>query len=252
MEAVMDWAQDFYSKQGAWTGVYAGAPSEHNHSKVAAIGRLVGAGSLRILELGAGGGQNAAATASLGHEVTALELVAAAANNARSLAQGLEAGTLKVIEGDFYQVELVGQFDVITYWDGFGVGSDEDQRTLLRRIASWLRPEGCALIDVYVPAYAASSAGQHMVFGSAERRYGFDAEGCRWLDHWWQTGREEGKVTQSLRAYTPADLRLLLQGTNLQLDTWEPGGGMDWDAGQWRQEQPLERAMSYLARLVAC
>jgi SAM-dependent methyltransferase len=247
----MDWAQDFYAKQGAWTGVYAGEPTEYNHSKVAAIARLAGAGLWNILELGAGGGQNAAATAALGHEVTALELVPAAADNAHSLAQALKGGTLKVVQGDFYQVELEGSFHVITYWDGFGVGSDEDQRSLLRRMTGWLRPGGCILIDIYMPTYAAASAGHHMVFDGAERRYGFDAEGCRWLDHWWQTGHKEEMVTQSLRAYTPADLRLLLQDTNLELDSWEPGGGMDWDAGQWRKKQPLERAMSYLAKLVA-
>ncbi len=100
----MEWIRDFYAKQGAWTGVYGGAPGDHNQAKVAAIARLVGPGPWRILELGAGGGQNAAATAALGHDVTALELVASSADHARTLAASVEGGALQVIEGDFYEV----------------------------------------------------------------------------------------------------------------------------------------------------
>lgn len=42
-------------------------------------------------------------------------------------------------------------FDVIAYGNGFGIGTDLDQRQLLDRIAVWVRPEGHLLMDVFNP-----------------------------------------------------------------------------------------------------
>jgi len=67
------------------------------------------------------------------------------------LAQGVRSGSLVAICGDFYEVDVPGPFDVVAYFDGFGIGSDPDQRRLLQRISSWLTPDGCALIDVFAP-----------------------------------------------------------------------------------------------------
>ncbi len=180
-----------------------------------------------VLELGAGGGQNAAALADLGYSVTAIELVPAVAENALELAAQPRKGHLRVIVGDFYDVELSDRFDIVCYWDGFGVGSDDDQRRLLVRIADWLAPRGFALIEVYTPWYWAGMAGRETEFGGVCRRYGFDAEGSRMLDTWWPVGRDEEAVTQSLRCYSPADLRRLLEGTGLALESVEPRGAYD-------------------------
>ena len=38
----------------------------------------------------------------------------------------------------------------------------------------------------------------------------------------WRVGQEDGAVTQSLRCYSPADLRLLLEGTGLSVVDAEP------------------------------
>jgi hypothetical protein len=46
----------------------------------------------------------------------------------------VSVGSLRAIEGDFYETEPPGKFDVVAYFDGFGIGTDEDQRRLLRRI----------------------------------------------------------------------------------------------------------------------
>ena len=56
--------------------------------------------------------------------------------SARRVAGEVTHGEMSVVQGDFYEVELDGTFDVVCYFDGFGIGSDADQRRLLRR-----RPE---------------------------------------------------------------------------------------------------------------
>jgi SAM-dependent methyltransferase len=166
------------------------------------------------------------------------------------LGEHLSQGDLTVLQADFYSVELPNRFDVVCYWDGFGIGTDSDQRRLLARIASWLAPGGCALIDINTPWYWAQAAGQEMRFGDVVRRYAFDALGCRMLDRWWPVDDEQGAVTQSLRCYSPADLQLLLQGTGLAIQAVEPGGAVDYAAKQYRDRVPLEQAMQYVAHLV--
>jgi protein-L-isoaspartate O-methyltransferase len=127
----MDWAKRFYTRRSKWFGP-TGIFPEHR-ARALEIERLCGRGRKRILELGAGTGGTAAAMADLGHEVVAIELSPVRAVFARELAaQGRTSLTL--LEADFYTVDVPSQFDVVCYWDGFGVGSDADQQRLLRRV----------------------------------------------------------------------------------------------------------------------
>jgi SAM-dependent methyltransferase len=253
----MEWIPAFYDLQTRWTG----AGDRPIHALDRRLAKAIGEarpqreGPLRVLELGAGDGRTAVATAEQGHAVTAVELVPTRVAHARRMARehqdAIEGaqGALTIVEGDFYTLDLDGPFDVVAYWDGFGVGEDVDQRRLLRRVAGWMAPDGVALVDIYTPWYWAASAGLEMAFGSARRRYGFDAEGVRMLDTWWPEDRPDDAVTQSLRCYGPADLRLLLDGTGLRLTGLEPGGAWDAEAGRWEDSVPLGRAMGYRARL---
>jgi hypothetical protein len=90
------------------------------------------------------------------------------------LAAVVSGGSLRAIEGDFYATEPPGKFDVVAYFDGFGIGTDEDQRRLLRRIVGWLVPGGCALMDVLVPWYWSPRAGNEEEFPAGS--------GVRYLD----------------------------------------------------------------------
>ncbi len=238
------WVQPFYALQSRWT---ANLPTgDDDIARLQAIHRHAGSGPHRILELGAGGGQSAFLAATVGHDVTAIELVAERAARARALAAN--ARTLTVLEGSFYDVPIDGAFDLVLYWDGFGVGDDADQRVLLRRIANWLAPHGSALIDVYSPWFAAASVGREMAFDGARRRYDYEAEGNRWLDTWWPEDAPEQALTQSLRCYAPADFRLLLEGTGLELQGVDPGAGPD-GLGGWAEKTNLARCMSWLATI---
>ncbi|MFK7800644.1 MAG: class I SAM-dependent methyltransferase [Anaerolineae bacterium] len=246
----MEWVEAFYGKQYEWGGLFEGGVLEHNHAQAALIEQLAGSGIKRVLELGAGGGQTAAAVAAMGHSVVAVDLIESAVQNAQALAENVQSGDMTVIQGDFYEIDLPNQFDVVCYWDGFGIGTDLDQQRLLARIAGWLKPDGCALIDCSTPWYAASVVGRQWAVGDAIRRYDFDADQCRWLDKWWLAEDENQAVMQSLRCYSPADLRLLLKGTGLSLELVEAGGTMDWEKGEYLKKAPLEKAMVYTAKLV--
>lgn len=252
MAGAADWTKDFYSKQASWLGleaIWAGLsgahPSARAMRKAGAIERLAGPGPKRVLELGCGSGLVSAGIASLGHSVVAVDITPSAAASARRAAAEVPNGSMSVVEGDFFEVDLPGDFDVVCYSDGFGIGSDPDQRRLLTRIAGWLGSGGCAIIDVYSPWQAFQDSGEKYEEGGALGRWDFDADESRNLGRIWLQGDESRAVTQSLRCYSPADLRLLLEGTGLRLETFEP-----YEDETHETQVPLERALLYLTKLV--
>lgn len=222
----MDWVKPFYTKKSEWfspTGIL-----EYHRARAATIERLCGPGMKRILELGAGDGGTAAAMADLGYTVIAVELSPLRVEHAQELAKEPRKGSITILEADFYTVELEGKFDVVCYWDGFGVGSDADQRRLLQRVSTdWLASDGCMLLDVYNPLPWISIAGREKrVEGLIElqRRNDFDPIRCRFIDQWWPASHKTQAITQSLRCYTPVDFVLLLEGTGLVLHSIEVAG----------------------------
>ena len=254
-----DWIRGFYDQASIWWGAESENPAE-DLARAARVARLAGAGPKRILELGAGAGCTAAAMADQGHAVVAIELSPLRAMQARALMAASRPGSLTVVEGDFYQIELPGRFDVICCWDGFGVGSDTDHRRLLRRIAQdWLTPGGCALIDVASTAWAARHAGEEETLaplpgvpGSVEmrRRWHFDTLHSRWIDEWQPKAAPEDALAQTVRCYTPADFLLLLEGTGLVLKRVEINGQpLDFAGDQIVTSEPLLETYSYLVQL---
>jgi SAM-dependent methyltransferase len=245
----MDWVRVFYEKQDEWTGTCRERIDACHLDQAGRVDRVLAGRAGRVLELGCGGGQTASALAAMGHSVVAIDQSPRAIAAAQERVEPRFASRLQFVLADFFAVNLEGRFDVICYFDGFGIGEDEDQRRLLGRMGGWLAPEGVALLDVYTPWYWAGASGQTMQFEDACRRYGFDAEAGRMLDTWWPADHPETTVTQSLRCYGPADLRLLLRGTGLELVDIRPGGALDREAGESRNEVPLAAAMSFSAAL---
>lgn len=229
----LDWVRRFYDQTGEWWG--ADPQDEGTHQqRVDIINRLVGPGPWQILDLGTGPGATAAAMADAGHHVTAVEFSSSRAAYAKELAALPHKGSLTVLEADFYTVELPMKFDLVTYWDGVGVGTDADQRRLLKRIANeWLKDDGCLLMDVFNPFKAALESGRERVLnplpgvpGSVKmiNRYYFDPENSRWIDEWQPVDHPENTLAQTLRCYSPADLLLLLEGTDLEVLRLEADG----------------------------
>ena len=132
----MDWVKTFYSKQNEWFGIYLGKIEESHHKRawlVQEFGQL--RGTANVLELGAGGGQTAAAIANLGHKVTMIELLHDSVECAQNFATELKQGSLDVIEGDFYEIDFEPVFDLICYFDSFGIVRDVCQNHLLQILA---------------------------------------------------------------------------------------------------------------------
>jgi SAM-dependent methyltransferase len=257
-----NWAHDFYTQAGIWWGEDPHDDPAVHVARATLVERLCGPGNLHILDLGAGSGRTAAALADRGHSVIGVELNPTDVGYASSLLKTGRAGSLAMVHADYYTVQLEGRFDVVCWWQGFGLGSDADQRRMLRRIADeWLSDGGCALIDVYNPTWPARHAGQEVLLeplpdvpGSVEmiERCYFDPVYCRWIDEWQPTQAPHQALAQTLRCYTPADLLLLLEGTGLALKRVEfEGQEIDFQSQKIVLSETLLEAWGYLAQLVA-
>lgn len=230
----MNWSESFYTRQAEVPGIYTSAIYPFTTTLAARVTAHLG-GPRRVLELGSGAGQFVVAAALLGHDVTALERVPLLVEHTHALSEthGVQP-TVK--QADFYTIQLpASHYHAVCYWDGFGIGSDEDQRRLLRRGAGWLASDGRMYLDVYTPWYWAKAAGNAPQMPGFSREYGFDADGCRMLDTYVPNDGTE-PFTQSLRCYGPADLRLLLERTGLHLTELWPGGSYDVQAGSGRRK----------------
>ena len=138
---------------------------------------------------------------------------------------------------------------MVCYFDGFGIGSDEEQRTLLSKIGGWMEPNGEALVDVLVPWYWAKLAGEDTParqwrHGGATGRWDFDADQSRMVGVMWNDGVLGDECAQSMRCYAPADLRLLLDGLHLHLASYRP-----FNNERYEKSTTLHEAMLYLAYL---
>lgn len=250
--------KNFYSRTGTWWGPAEARIGERDHRRVALINEHAGSSPKQVLELGSGYGTTAAATALPGHMVTAVEL-SDRADFGTGLAEDLPPEALRVIKDDFYTVPLHRRFDVVCYWNGFGVGTDADQRRLLARIATdWLRPDGVALFDVLNPFVWARWDGdeehrrpdpahgyEHELF----ERTTFDPVTCTATDTWWEADNPDDAISQVLRCYTPADLTLLLAGTGLQLASITTGERTSTLSRRPRRPELLREQPEYLAVL---
>ncbi|MCH2021729.1 MAG: class I SAM-dependent methyltransferase [Saprospiraceae bacterium] len=245
----MDWVKEFYTCQNEWFGVYLVDVEERHRERAKLIHKLSDNSEKMILELGAGGGQTSIALAESGHDVTMIELLESSTNHARKLAEKMKIN-IEIINNDFYRHEFEQQYDLICYFDSFGIGNDNDQRRLLKRIYSWLKPKGCAVIEIGSSLYWGGVArGKSMDLGNCMRQYDFDANNCRLIDQWWRKAYPKNIVNQSLRCYTPADLKLLLEGTGLKLVTIHPGGKIDYEIPEFIENAPLEEAMTFYVKL---
>jgi len=259
----LSWVKPYYTRAGE----YWGPPgySQDFFDRLAAMERLCGTGAKRVLELGAGTGEAAAVMADAGHSVLALEFSPTRIPSIVALADQPRRGSLEALGADFYSVSLPCEFDVVCYWDGFGVGSDSDQRRLLKRIASeWLKTEGTVLIDVFSPYKWIRETEKEWVLERnhsshrfrQRRRFNFDPVNGRFRDTWCPIDDETGvcdetlAITQNIRCYNPADFELLLEGTGLTLEsTHIDGEPFHFRSLEAASDHPLWSAWSYLAKL---
>jgi len=258
-----DWVKPFYTQAGIWWGAEPHDSAEEHIKRVECVQRFCGDGKLRILDLGCGSGNTAVAFAEAGHDVVGVELNPTDIGYARSLLHKHLPGTLLILEGDYNLVKIDGKFDLVTWWEGFGLGSDADQRRMLRRIAQeWLKPGGCVLLDVYLPSRPARHAGEAIELDALENVAGsvdmiekchYDVINARWIDEWQPTQDPDNALAQNLRCYSPADFLLLLEGTGLEMSHYEIENQQFQisELGEKIQIDPtLLEAWAFLAQLV--
>ena len=222
----MDWVRDHYNEQSRLFG-RALITDQH---------RVIAAGIDRwcqrlprcekILELGAGACGVAGALAGRGYDVFAVEFNPHDIALAQELKMSQELESLRVVEADFYEVELPHRFDFVFYWDGFGVGDDSDQRRLLDRIGNeWLAAGGWVLIDVFSPWNWQRRDGEVTEFTATDgskwtRLLEFDAVRGRFVDHLRPTDGSDRELSQTIRVYTLQEFELLTEGTALRVDSF--------------------------------
>lgn len=220
----------FYSVTGKWWGQAEGKITADDYERAEIIRRLAGLPPKRILELGSAYGNTAAVCAEAGYDITGVEY-SERIEFAREYEVKKYRGALHFVKQDFYKYRTEKLFDLVTYWNGFGLGTDEDLRKLLTKMASeWLTPDGCALIDIQNPFVWERWSGEHEnKLANPEDGYPenvsevitFDQVENRFTDTWWVTEKPEEKVFQVMRCFAPADFRLLVEGTGLRIDKME-------------------------------
>ncbi|WP_283750279.1 class I SAM-dependent methyltransferase [Bacillus cereus] len=189
-----------------------------------------------MLELGAGNGGFARAMSKLNVKMITVELVTELVEFARDHS----SKDITIHHGDFYQIDISEEFDVVSYLDGFGVGTDDEQLFLLKRIKDWMKDDGCALIDIYQPLYWKKISGQEMSLSSAMRKYEYDSINERMLDHWWNPNYPNDIVTQSLRCYTVEEISHLCGEAGLSI-----GGAFDFEQSRYKEQASLYDCLSY-------
>ncbi|MGG3443520.1 class I SAM-dependent methyltransferase [Bacillus nitratireducens] len=194
-----------------------------------------------MLELGAGNGGFARAMSKLNVRMTTVELV----SELVSFAKEHSSSDIAIHCGDFYQINFEEKFDVVSYLDGFGVGTDDEQLFLLKRIKDWMKEDGCALIDIYQPLYWKKVSGQEMPLSSAMRKYEYDSINERMLDHWWNPNQPYEIVTQSLRCYTVEEISDLCTKAGLSIVEFFPGGAYDFEKRKYKELASLNECLSY-------
>ncbi|MDE1549355.1 class I SAM-dependent methyltransferase [Jeotgalibaca caeni] len=244
-----NWEKTYYKKQFEWIqSQLSDSSASFFEEEAALLLEQVGRPFTTVLELGAGRGEVANELARRGKEVTTIELVEEIAEYASARAHS----NVRVMCDDFYTVELPANFDLILYLDGFGVGTDQDQLFLLKRIYGWLNDDGYALIDIYQPLYWQKVAGREMdPLGTkkVKRKYDYDSVQNRMTDTWWETNQTDKKTTQSLACYSPEQIYALCEKANLQIVGYFPGGAMDFEAGTYRETTSFEECLSYRIKL---
>lgn len=221
-DSKVDWIKSFYDSAADWWGEswYNG---ENLQGRLQVVQQYGSQDDKRILELAAGTGETAAYLCDHGYSVTAVD------TSKRNIAFLCEIkksrSLLRVVEGDFLKVRIEEKFSTICMFEAFGMGSDQDQKKLLKKIRkNWLQEGGVFILDVYHPFGPIRAAGQKRILDRLEDIPGsvamteysyYDGIKDRWIDVWEPIHDKESARIQSIRCYSPADLILLLYGTGL-------------------------------------
>lgn len=214
----MNWVKDFYSVTGRWWAL-AEAPINEVHRWRADLVKQRAPKAGRVLDLGCGYGSTCLALAQLGIQTCGIDL-SDRIDDART---SMEHTNPSFIKGDFFTHDFDRQFDVVTYWDGFGVGTDEDQLAVLNLIERLLQPTGVAIVEVFDPrGWQQDNGLDELKPADPARGYSHSLRHQRTFDHGdsraidtWIDIDEGVEWSQSLRCYSPAEFEQLVERSKL-------------------------------------
>jgi SAM-dependent methyltransferase len=247
-ESKVDWIKSFYDSAADWWGAswYNG---ENLQGRLEIIRQYGNQDNQHILELAAGTGETAAYLCDHDYSVTAVDI--SKRNIELMCEMKKNRPSLQVVEGDLLKVQISEKFPTICMFEAFGMGSDQDQRMLLKRIKmDWLQKGGVFILDVYHPCGPIKAAGQKRILDRLENIPGsvdmteysyYDGIKNRWINIWEPVNDKESARIQSIRCYTPADLILLLEGTGLIVQKIVyRGREIDFESDEIRTENVLD------------
>lgn len=218
----VEWVEEFYSVTDSWWGDAESVIDDTDRARSRFVG-VVAPNSSDVLELRCGYGATAVAIGQTGRSVIAVD-ISDRIERAHQFAE--QAESVRFVRGDFYTFDAGRRFDVVCYWDGFGIGCDRDQLSLLKRVADeWLRPDGVAVVEVFHPAGWITDDGLDEIRepspdGRYAKRLGhrrhFDHESSTAVDSWWEIGSTT-VVSQSLRCYRPDEFACLARDAGLSV-----------------------------------
>jgi SAM-dependent methyltransferase len=153
--AELDWGRPEYARRllrEHLDQAHDGASRRHSviTGQLRRLGRLLPKPPARILDAGCGPGLYAVPLAQLGHDVTGVDVSAAALRHARGLAQDARvSGKARFVKGDLRDIPLSGPFDaaLLVYFvlEAF---SRTEQLKVLGRIAAALAPDGVLIAEL--------------------------------------------------------------------------------------------------------
>ena len=240
----LEWVNSFYRFQNRYFEVYLGELSDHDDRRLKLLMDYFPEKGT-VLELGGGGGQTSCLLSKHGFDVTMIEIQKESVKHAEELMQRHQTEWI-VKQDDFYSIRLKNKFDIITYFDSFGIGSDADQVRLLCRINQWLTSDGIAFVEVGNKTFWREVAyGKSFNLGPAIRTYDYDFDKDILMDTW--TLNAPGRETniQQLRCYSVDEMDALLAKSDLQAVGYLQAGRLDFEKEEFTLDADITNCMTY-------
>ena len=198
-----------------------------------------------ILELGCGRGFEAIELSGRGHSVTAIDIVKEMIEFADRLQIKYRTDVDFICE-NILNYETNKTFDLICYFDGFGIFDDNGQKKLLNNIYNWLSRDGLAVIDILNPVYWEKLNGKSLNYGNFSRVYYYDEKTNRMIDEW--SLYEDGKIQkerQILRCYSLDEITEFCNSMEFKIIEVIPGGAMDYENNIYYENVDIDSCLNY-------
>lgn len=237
----MNWVKSFYELQYQMLE----NPSDYSYQqgRIDTLKKHKIKPGFKLLELGGGFGAFTKLAINKGYHVTMIELVAFACEKAKSLFEN-STKNLEIICGDFYTIKYRQKFEAVCYWDGFGIGKDEDQIQLLHLIYRSLKKDGLFFVDVYNPLYWSRFEKFKLALANGEREYSYQHQENLMIDCWTDQQTKQ-KACQYLKCYSPENFEQLILNIGFEIIDLIPSGYVDYENKTWHETTEVSKSLSY-------